>query len=505
MGLIPGDADGAGVGAPLVSIFPLPGGHTLANARQTGSLSHATPPRSAAATVRARTIGGHVKAAAKLLCASLITAVALAPLPPIAAQAAPVKAGAPCAKLNAQVSKKGKTLVCKRVKGKLVWTLLKPTFSDNYQAVASDIDTCQLAETRNQTGAGAKGFPIRGTLPAVGELKIAIIPVDFANAPGVGNPSARLADDIPEISEWGEFFSRGTMQYRPFLASPTWLRAPKGAEWYVCVECQKGASESKQSMAVGLQQLIDLADPAFDFSGTDFVYFLFPHEAESKFGTSMYFHSTTINTTEGPQQVSVYGERGGSSQPEANLSPVWSHLLHELLHFQGWIGHGPFNDTSIMTNDGGPSKAVTSWEAFMAGWFGAQEIVCLDAASLRTPIYVTMSPLDLMESKPVSVMVRLSEEELLVIERRSSGKYSNFAAATNYAGQLKDLNHFTVYRVNVNDPYQRVDGRDFADIGSNFWGYVLENGQLRVKRSVTYKGLDVTVMGSQQIRLRFGS
>lgn len=446
-----------------------------------------------------------MNSAAKLVCVGLLAAVTVVPLPAITAQAAQVKVGAPCAKLNAQVTQQGKTFVCKRVKGKLVWTLAKPTVSDNYQAVASDVETCRLKETGNQTGAGAKGFPIRGTLPALGELKIAIIPVDFANAPGVGSPSTTLAKDIPEISAWGEFFSRGKMKYRPSLASPTWLRAPRGAEWYVCVECQKGASEAKQPMAVGLQELIDLADPVFDFTNTDFVYFLFPHEAESKFGTSMYFHNTTINTAEGPQQVSVYGERGGNSQPAANLSPVWAHLLHEVLHFQGWIGHGPYNDTSIMTNDGGASKAVSSWEAFLAGWFGADEIVCLEAASLRDPVHITLSSLDRMEGKPVSVMVRLSEEELLVIERRGSGRYSDFASALNYGGQLKDLNHFTAYRVNVNDPYVRVDGRDFADIGPNFWSYVLEDGQLRIRRSVTYKDVTVSVVGTHQVRLTVAS
>ena len=449
--------------------------------------------------------GATVRFTAKLLGACVATAVTLSLVPGLAAHAAPVKAGAPCTKVGAQVTYKGKSYVCKRVKGRTVWTLLKPTFVDNYQAVASDLDECRLRETGNVTGAGAKGFPLRGTLPATGELKIAIIPVDFANAPGVGSPSALLAKDVAEVTAWGDFFSRGKMKYRPTLASPTWLRAPKGAEWYVCVECQKGATDAKQPMSVGLQELIDLADPVFDFSDTDFVYFLFPHAAESKFGTSMYFHQTTINTAEGPQQVSVYGERGGSSQPEVNLSPVWAHLIHEMLHFQGWIGHGPYNDTSIMSNDGGASKAVTSWEAFLAGWFGTDEIVCLDAASLRNPVYITMSPLDLMEGKPVSVMVRLSDEELLVIERRSSGKYSNFAAATNYGGQLKDLNHFTAYRVNVNDPYQRVDGRDFAEIGPNFWSYVLDSGQLKIKSSVTYKGLTITVVGSHQIRLSLAS
>jgi len=439
--------------------------------------------------------------ATRLLYASLVLALTVVPLAGGTANAAPVKAGAPCTKANAQVTKNGKTYVCTRVKGKLVWKVLKPTFSDNYRAVASDLDTCRLEETDNITGAGAKGFPIRGTVPPLGDVKIAIIPVDFANAPGVGQPSGLFAEDLPEITAWSDFFSRGQMTYRPHLASPTWLRAPKGAEWYVCVECMKGASESKQPMAVGLQELVDLADPVFDFSDTDFVYFLFPYEAESKYGTSMYFHQTTINTAEGPQQVAVYGERGGSSQPEERLTRVWSHLIHEALHFQGWIGHGPYNDTSIMTYDGGASQAVTSWEAFLAGWFGDEEVVCLDTESLRGPTYITMSSLDLMGTKPVSVMVRLTDEELLIIERRSSGRYSNFATATNFGGQLKDLNHFTAYRVNVNDPYQRVDGRDFDEIGPNFWGYILENGQLRIKKSVTYEGINLTVIGSHQVRL----
>jgi hypothetical protein len=70
---------------------------------------------------------------------------------------------------------------------------------------------------------------------------------------------------------------------------------------------------------------------------------------------------------------------------------------------------------------------------------------------------------------------------------------------------LTSLNHFTAYRVNVNDPYQRVDGRDFADIGPNFWGYVLENGQLRIKRSVTYKEVNLSVVGSHQISLSLAS
>lgn len=109
-------------------------------------------------------------------------------------------------------------------------------------------------------------------------------------------------------------------------------------------------------------------------------------------------------------------------------------------------------------------------------------------------------------TKPLSVMVRIPDEELLVIERRSSGRYSHFADITNYGGeiqeQLTNLNHFTAYRVNVSDPYQRVDGRVFAEIGPSFWGYLLVKGQLRIKRSVTHQGVTVNVTGSHQIRIR---
>lgn len=442
-----------------------------------------------------------MKSGIKLLSSCLFLALILGTLLNTSAHAAPVKAGAPCSKIKEKVSKNGKNYVCKRVQGKLIWKVRKPTFTDNYQSKSVDLETCRLKETGNITGAGAKGFPIRGTLPNFGELKIAVIPVDFANAQGVGQPEALFEDDLVEVTAWSEFFSRGMLTYRPSLVSPKWLRAPKGAEWYVCVECQKGAIESKQPMSVGLQELIDLADPGFDFSGTDFIYFLFPYEAESKFGTSMYFHQTTISTAEGPQEVAVYGERGGSSQPEERLTKVWSHLIHEALHFQGWIGHGPYNDTSIMTYDGGASQAVTSWEAFLAGWFGESEVICLDATSIDMPIYITMSSLDLMGTKPISVMVRLSDEELLIIERRSDGRYSSFSTSFNYGGQLTNLDNFTVYRVNVNDPYQRVDGRDFAEIGPNFWYYLLEKGQLRIKRSVTYENVTIKVVGSHQVRI----
>ena len=48
----------------------------------------------------------------------------------------------------------------------------------------------------------------------------------------------------------------------------------------------------------------------------------------------------------------------------------------------------------------------------------------------------------------------------------------------------------------MNDPYQRGDGRDFSEISNTFWNYLLEDGQIRIKRSVSGMGLDVSVVGT---------
>jgi hypothetical protein len=450
---------------------------------------------------------------------------------PMINPATTIKAGVICTKANQKLVKAGKTYICKKSGTKFVWRVQKKKskastppvtapnanaqpeppaqpqqkIEDNYQSIASNLDICRLRETQNIIGAGPKGFPMRSKVPHVGNVKIAIIPVDFGNAVGVGNPGEMYQDDLKEIVDWGNFYGRGKVQYQPYLVSKDWLRAPRGAEWYACVECRKGATTEKQPLRTGFQELINLADPLFDFTNTHFVYFVFPLEAEVKYGTSMYFHRINMQTQEGVMEVSAYGELGGSYwAPSAFPYPrdtIWSHLLHEILHFQGWIGHGPFFELNIMISDWGPSRAVTSWEAFLASWFGEKEIICLEKSKIDKPIYVSQDSIDTMGNAPVSTMIKLSNDEVLVIERRSNGKYSNFSNANNAGGLVRDLNHFTAYFVNVNAQYANLDWNDLTSSKPNFWKYIREGGQIKITKSVTYQGITLEVINKEQIKI----
>jgi hypothetical protein len=372
--------------------------------------------------------------------------------------------------------------------------------ADAYEFAKLPLEACALRETSNFSGAGSKGFPMRSGISTLGEVKISIIPVDFDNAIGVGDPGSMFVDDLGLISDWAKTFSRGKMSYSPSLASSTWLRAPRGADWYTCAECGKGTTAQKQSREAALQELINLADPKVDFKDVDFVYFVFPHKAEAMFGTTIYARESMVQTREGQVRIHAYGEMAGAfmSESQSNRSKIWDHLIHELLHFQGFIGHGPLNGSqlNILTNQWGAAQSVTAWEGFMAGWFNENELLCLDLVKLKQEALVSLSSVDAFGAKPAAVLIKISEEELLVVERRSDGPFSSFPNR-DFAAETG----FTAYRLNVNGESFR-DDRDVAGTEArNFWAYIRENGSILLGQGVDYKSLRIRVLDSNQLKL----
>ena len=422
-----------------------------------------------------------------------------------------VKVGGACKKAGVTATSSGNTFTCIKSGKKFVWnkgTVAKNSAQDNYQNSKSELEKCRVKETQNIAIAASKGFPLRSALSPLGELKIVIIPVDFRNAVGLGNPGEMYADDLRKISDWSKFFSRGKMTYKPVLASNSWIRAPKGADWYTR-KGEKGASAELQSPLSALQELISAADQFVDFTDTKFVYFIFPESAEKKYGTFIYsgiVSTVPVNTSEGVQQISSYGEFGGAYM-SADRSNIWDHLIHELLHFQGLVGHGPLNSSplGIMQNQWGNSQAIISWEGFMLGWFGDTEVICIEKDALDSPVSVTLGSIDKLDSKPVSVIIKLSDSEVVVIEKRVDGIFTNFEAhkkfsyfpeITNFVGK----SNFTSYYINVNGAQFRDDSDPNSDT-KNFWFYIRESGNIAIRKSVTFKDIRIEVQSYDQVRL----
>lgn len=377
----------------------------------------------------------------------------------------------------------------------------RPTQVDNSAAEVQPLDTCKLRETQNIAGAGAKGFPARQNVSSVGNVKIAILPVDFSDAPGDGNPVNLFTDDVKKIQEWGKFYSRGKLSYEIEFGAKSWIRAPKGAEWYTCMDCQKGARSERQPQQQAIQQLVDAADKLYNFADVKIIYFVFPYEAEKEFGTALYGWNYRLTTADGPIEASVYGEMGGGLGNRTDRSKIWDHAVHEFLHFQGFIGHGPQDGSSyyISTHQWGSSKSVTAWEGFLNGWFDESEVICLDKSKLTKDIIVRLDSIDVFGKHKEALMIRIDDEQLIVVERRAKGPFSDFCTI---CGATSDEG-FTAYRVNVNAPHYR-NYRNYSEPAGeskNFWGYLREMGKPLIKTTVEFAGVRLSRVSETLIKV----
>ena len=370
-------------------------------------------------------------------------------------------------------------------------------YPDNWEPLSQSLETCQLKETENIAWESSKGFPVKRLNSALGNVRIAVIPVDFKNAPGEGSPDDLFADDIRLMKEWAEHFSRGKMMYDIEFNADNWIRAPKGAEWYTCNQC-KGNKKELQTKEQAAQEMVAAADDLYDFTGVEMVYFIFPAKAEEVFGTSAYGFNQPMVTDEGTITASVYGEMGGVVGARPDRATVYDHAIHELLHFQGFPGHGPSNWTGhfVSVDQWGPSKAVTSWEAFMAGWFDQEEILCLVSKSIDREIFITMDSIDTFGPGKESVMIRLNKEELIVIERREEGPFTRICP--DCYSPIEE--GFTAYRINVNNPQYRDDNDPNSD-EKNFWSFLGSPKDPKITDPVSFKGVTISLAGTNQIKL----
>ncbi len=372
-----------------------------------------------------------------------------------------------------------------------------PENPDNWESMSQPLETCKLQETENFFGGGSKGFPAKRWNSALGTVKIAVIPVDFDNAPGEGSPEELYGDDVQKMLDWADYFSQGKMNYVIEFNAPEWIRAPRGAEWYTCNQC-KGNKRELQTKEQAAQELVATADDLYDFTRVEMVYFVFPLKAEAQFGTSAYGFNLQMATDEGPITASVYGEMGGVVGAQSDRSVIWDHAVHELLHFQGFVGHGPSNWTGhyITVDQWGPSKAVSSWEGFLNEWFDEEQILCLDSKSISEEVFVTLDAITNFGPKHESVMVRLNNEEIIVVERHEEGPFTTICTDCN--SPISE--GFVAYRVNVNSVHYRDDGDTNSD-AKNFWSFLGSRTAPTIKDPVEFKGVQISLAGKNQVMI----
>jgi hypothetical protein len=144
-----------------------------------------------------------------------------------------------------------------------------------------------------------------------------------------------------------------------------------------------------------------------------------------------------------------------------------------------------YGDWDLMSNAWGDVIELNSWNRFIQGWLADNQFRCLEANSLSTPVEVTINPLSERNSELKSVMVRLSDTEILVAEVRRNGGYDRMNA--NQHGVL-------VYKVDLEVPSIKGGYQTQRRAGSTHPGFL--DALLKPKDIIRVGNVQIEVISS---------
>ena len=347
-------------------------------------------------------------------------------------------------------------------------------------AGGSSLDACKLTEARiNKFQPWNIGFP-RGTsgtptLPSTGVSNIQLIAVDFSDAVGTAEELTAADAQIAEFNKWFDFTSNGTKSFN-WQYPKRWLRMSRPTPNYALV---KGDRATVIPMG---QEIISLADPIVDFTGSDFVFVLFPKNIQLG-SPDLGFANWEVNSAEG----TVRNLFGGAEYFYSNNYELWSFWIHEWGHPMGLAGHSPRSNLSIMDNQNGSSVTLNVWDTFFTGWMGADELYCMP--STQSKLETQLIPLERLQRGMRGVIVPISTTEALVVEsHRAEGWGARLGAGTYgvlvyYIDTTKDTDRSGEQQGIVKETWAQY----VTPATTNSYKLLLQGD------TVTYKGITVTL------------
>jgi hypothetical protein len=337
----------------------------------------------------------------------------------------------------------------------------------NQRDVVSPIELCQIEQTNRQgsmyvdTNANF-GFPIGSIVPPIGEVNVAIIAVEFPDVPGEEEYLPIYLSQVEIMEEWAQFVSGGAMTYNVVFPD-RWIMAPREARYYTRLGGTQMALDRPDAIAGqpfedSVQQLVTASDPYLDWSTIDFVQFVFPIES-AKYAVDFQGYARNLySPRSGSFDLFAWGaayEKFRPDYPDPKHRTLWDWVVHEVLHPQGLVGHGPLNGSvfSIMMDQHGETKALLSWESFLMGHFDEQHIACINPSEIKEPVHLQMESLDQTGGAPglKSIMLPVSDSEIIVLEYRTEGPFSTLSP---------EFRGFTAYYIDVDGQYLRCDWCD---------------------------------------------
>jgi M6 family metalloprotease-like protein len=223
----------------------------------------------------------------------------------------------------------------------------------------------------------------------VGDFRIAMLFVEFADARGVTDPSAIYDRFIPRVAEWYRGVSYGRLR---LFVTPVrrWLSLPGRAADY-------GATQDREAgMRVALEQAVAAVDAEFDFRGYDALYLVLPTQALGKIG------QVGVLILEQPIEADGQPIRAlawlFADETQAQAKDFDAYVVHETGHLLGlpdlYVTGSPatFHLWDTMAwGSGSRAGGMFAWHRWKLGWLDESQVACLNG---RRSITAVVTPLE---------------------------------------------------------------------------------------------------------------
>lgn len=262
------------------------------------------------------------------------------------------------------------------------------------------------------------GFPkVRQRLPSYGNIRALIVPVDFPDRIGADDTVEYFRPVANGVRDFYVAQSYGALSF-DFQIVPNWVRMPFPSTKY-----GMGGAVGAGDPDSYVDAVIELTDPAIDYSRFDAVYFLVPKEMPmSVMGwgpaiTRPHWTSTgyIVNGATGGADMYL-NERNGV------IGARWKWMAHETGHAFGLYDEDLDHQSDTLGHWSLMAQSWTNgaiefvaWDRYLQGWLPESRITC---ASRTDTTSVTIEPLTRQSEGRKAVMVPLTASKILVVESR---------------------------------------------------------------------------------------
>jgi len=386
-----------------------------------------------------------------LLLAALITVC----LPQAIATAA-TNEGSKCSVPGKKSVLKQKTLVCTRQGKRLVWkriVIAKPTpvvfpkSTLSNTSLFSNHESCKIADGDSALSNMTAGFPIPfGRIDLTKGARIKVLGVDFADKLGsTSSPKNASESKTSAVEKFWKSQSTVPLSF-DWSWNSDWLHLPETIKSYgLGGSFFEGKFNPTQYFGF-VQNIIALADPLTDFTGTNFLFITFPPGiTNDEIGTFLVHTQGSYSTGEGTIFNLIVA---GGDYANADT------YIHEFGHALGLtdirdtqdVGNqnsdGMFYD--IMNNPRYPELLV--WHRFLLGFLEDQQIHCITTQESSTHL---LEPVAANTRGVKGLIIPISNTEAIVVELRRSIGFDTALSNRN------DLLGVVVYTLDTKIPYRR--------------------------------------------------